>query len=211
MTFRTQSLAMFALLSCSRCRSARRRWHGRRSPSVSSRRGERRWRRKSTAAFVVAFGGRTPISDFGPFHQLPAFHYLTNFDEADAAMVMVVRHGVGTTTLFLTPADPRAAFYYGWRPDSAAVVRTQQVHARSFSAVGAVADSLAASGLPLFTLDDFEDADFSRADSLTRGRVVRARARVATSGTRREGCVAARGSTARQEERGGDRAAEKGG
>lgn len=123
------------------------------------------------SGFVIAFGGRTPITDFGPFHQTPAFHYLTNFDEADAAMVMVVRRGVGSTTLFLTPADPRAAFYYGWRPDSASVVRTHGLRARSFAAIGAVADSLASSGLPLYTLDDFEDADFSRADSLTRGRV----------------------------------------
>ena len=44
---------------------------------------------------VVAFGGRTPVTDFGPFYQIPAFHYLTNFDEPDAAFVMVVRHGVG--------------------------------------------------------------------------------------------------------------------
>jgi Xaa-Pro aminopeptidase len=127
--------------------------------------------KKIDSGFVIAFGGRTPITDFGPFHQIPAFHYLTNFDEADAAMVMVVRHGVGATTLFLTPADPRAAFYYGWRPDSAAVVRTHGVHARSFAGVGAVADSLASTGLPVYTLDDYEDADFSRADSLTRGRV----------------------------------------
>ena len=42
---------------------------------------------------VIAFGGRTPITDFGPFRQIPAFHYLTNFDEPDAAFVMVVRHG----------------------------------------------------------------------------------------------------------------------
>lgn len=168
MTFRTQSLAMFAMFALlalgaapvARAQITEREFAARREALA----------KKIDSGFVVAFGGRTPISDFGPFHQLPAFHYLTNFDEADAAMVMVVRHGVGTTTLFLTPADPRAAFYYGWRPDSAAVVRTQQVHARSFSAVGAVADSLAASGLPLFTLDDFEDADFSRADSLTRGR-----------------------------------------
>ncbi len=127
--------------------------------------------KKVDSGFVVAFGGRTPITDFGPFHQLPAFHYLTNFDEPDAAMVMVVRRGNGTTTLFLTSADPRAAFYYGWRPDSASVVRAQQVHARSFASLGAVTDSLAAAGLPLYTLDDFEDADFARADSLTRGRV----------------------------------------
>jgi len=127
--------------------------------------------KKIDSGFVIGFGGRTPITDFGPFHQIPAFHYLTNFDEADAAMVMVVRRGVVATTLFLTPADPRAAFYYGWRPDSAAVARTHGVRARSFAGIGAVADSLATTGLPLYTLDDFEDADFSRADSLTRGRV----------------------------------------
>jgi len=120
---------------------------------------------------VVAFGGRTPVTDFGPFHQIPAFHYLTNFDEPDAAFVMVVRHGVGSSALFVTPAEPRAAFYYGWRPDSAAVVRTLGVKARSFSVFPAMVDSLVSSGLPLYTLHDFEDADFARADSLTRGRV----------------------------------------
>jgi len=119
---------------------------------------------------VIAFGGRTPITDFGPFHQLPAFHYLTSFDEPDAAFVMVVRHGVGSPILFITPADPRSAFYYGWRPDSAAVRRLHAITARPFSALANVADSLAATGLPIYTLNDFEDADFARADSLTRGR-----------------------------------------
>jgi Xaa-Pro aminopeptidase len=119
---------------------------------------------------VIGFGGRTPITDFGPFHQLPAFHYLTNFDEPDAAFVMVVRHGVGTLTLFITPAEPRSAFYYGWRPDSAAVRRIHALTARPFASLSVVADSLAATGLPLYTLNDFEDADFARADSLTRGR-----------------------------------------
>lgn len=118
---------------------------------------------------VVAMGGRTPITDFGPFHQLPAFHYLTNLDEPDAAFVMVVRHGIGSATLFVTPADPRRAFYYGWRPDSAAVRQQHGVDGRSFGALHAVVDSLASIGLPLYTLDDFEDADFARVDSLTRG------------------------------------------
>jgi Xaa-Pro aminopeptidase len=121
------------------------------------------------SGIVVAMGGRTPITDFGPFHQLPAFHYLTNFDEPDAALVMVVKHGVGASTLFVTPADPRRAFYYGWRPDSAAVTRDHGVEGRSFKALNPVVDSLASLGLPLYTLDDFEDADFARADSLTRG------------------------------------------
>jgi len=127
--------------------------------------------RRVDSGVVIAFGGRTPVTDFGTFHQLPAFHYLTNFDEPDAAMIMVVRGGKGSTTLFVTPAEPRSAFYYGWRPDSAAVRRIHNLNARSFSSLAAVADSLAASGLPFHTLDDFEDADFSRADSLTRGRV----------------------------------------
>lgn len=120
---------------------------------------------------VIAFGGRTPVTDFGPFYQLPAFHYLTNFDEPDAALVMVVRGGEGRSTLFITPADPRRAFYYGWRPDSAAVKRLHGLNARSSSSLVAVVDSLANADLPFFTLDDFEDADFARADSLTRGHV----------------------------------------
>jgi Xaa-Pro aminopeptidase len=119
---------------------------------------------------VIAFGGRTPITDFGTFHQLPAFHYLTNFDEPDAAFLMVVHKGVGSSTLFVTPADPRRAFYYGWRPDSADVHRVHGINGRSFTALRAVADSLASTGLAFYSLDDFEDADFSRADSLTRGR-----------------------------------------
>src|SRR6185503_15933573 len=127
--------------------------------------------RRIDSGVVIAFGGRTPVTDFGTFHQLPAFHYLTNFDEPDAAMVMVVRGGKGSTTLFITPAEPRAAFYYGWRPDSAAIRRIHNLNARSFSSLAAVTDSLAAAGLPIHTVDDFEDADFSRADSLTRGRV----------------------------------------
>src|SRR5579859_3705970 len=92
---------------------------------------------------VIAFGGRTPISDFGPFYQLPSFHYLTNFDEPDAAFIMVVRHGQPTSTLFLSPVDPRMAFYYGWRPDSAAVVQKWSVGARPISALPAYADSVA--------------------------------------------------------------------
>src|SRR5213075_3443598 len=76
-------------------------------------------RRDSVAAHIgdgvlLAIGGRTPIADFGPFYQLPAFHYLTNFDEPDAAFVMVVHGGRQASTLFLTPIDPRRAFYYGF-------------------------------------------------------------------------------------------------
>ncbi len=120
---------------------------------------------------VVAFGGRTLVNDFGTFFQLPSFHYLTNFDEPDAGFVMVVRGGRGSSTIFITPSDPRRAFYYGRRPDTASVERDFGLKGRSFPALGAVLDSLARSGLPFYTLADYEDADFARADSLTRGQV----------------------------------------
>ena len=132
-------------------------------------------RRDSLAAHVrdgvvIGFGGRTPVADFGAFYQIPAFHYLTNFDEPDAAFVMVAQNGRGASTLFLTPVGARKAFYYGRRPDSAAVVREFGMRARSFSALEHVVDSLAASGVPFYFLADHEDADFTKEDSLTRGR-----------------------------------------
>src|SRR5438067_6534878 len=131
-------------------------------------------RRDSLAArigdgIVIAFGGRTPVTDYGTFFQLPAFHYLTGYDEPDAAFVLVARGGRATSSLFVTPADPRRAFYYGFRPDSAAIARSLLLPSRPFSALGTVVDSLASTGLPVYTLSDFEDADFARVDTLTRG------------------------------------------
>jgi Xaa-Pro aminopeptidase len=133
-------------------------------------------RRDSLAArlgngVVVALGGRTPVTDFGPFYQLPAFHYLTNFDEPDAAMVLVAKGGKATTTLFLSPIDPRTAFYYGRRPDSTSVERTLGVKARATSALAGFVDSLATSNpkTTFYQLADFGDADFAHQDSLTRG------------------------------------------
>lgn len=132
-------------------------------------------RRDSLAArigdgVVIAMGGRTPVTDFGPFFQLPAFHYLTGYDEPDAGFVMIARGGRGTNTLFVTPSDPRRAFYYGRRSDSTTISRTLGLAARPFTAMAAMVDSLAGAGVPVYALSDFADADFAREDSLTRGR-----------------------------------------
>lgn len=132
-------------------------------------------RRDSLAAkigdgMVVAFGGRTPVTDFGPFFQLPDFRYLTNYNEPDAAFVMVVKGGRQQSTLFITPSGARQQFYYGKRPDSLTVEQTLGMRARSAGAVEAVLDSLAKSVKTVFTLADFAAADFSVQDSLTRGR-----------------------------------------
>jgi len=131
-------------------------------------------RRDSLAArldsgVVVAFSGRTPVTDRGPFYQLAAFHYLTAFDEPDAAFVMVVRGGKGTGTLFITPKPPRMGLYYGVMPDSAATSRTTGLPSRPADGLRAALDSLAATGLPFYTISDVESADFAKADSLTRG------------------------------------------
>ena len=133
-------------------------------------------RRDSLAArvdsgVVVAFGGRTLVQDFGTFFQLPAFHYLTNFDEPDAAWVMVVRRKRGEGTLFVSPINARTAFYYGRRADSSVTGKLYGIRGRPFSSLAAVLDSLATSGLPFYALGDFEDADFARDDTLTRGQV----------------------------------------
>lgn len=123
------------------------------------------------SGIVVAFGARNPVADFGPFFQLPGFRYLTGYGEPDAALVILVRDGHPRSTLFVTPADPRRAFYYGFRPDSATIARELGLAARPFASLGAVLDSLVAAhgALPVYELPDVEDQDFARADSLTRG------------------------------------------
>lgn len=131
-------------------------------------------RRDSLAArigdgVVIGFGAPTPVTDFGPFFQHPAFRYLTGYLYADAAFVMVVRDGRGSSTLFVNRTAPRRALYYGVEPDSAALVRDLGLASRRADELTAVADSLAAAGLKVYGLRDFAAADFARADSLTRG------------------------------------------
>ena len=121
------------------------------------------------SGIVIAFGARTPVTDFGPFFQLASFRYLTGYQQPDAAFIMVVRGGRQTTTLFTTPVNPHLAFYYGFRPDSAAIARDLGLTARPFAAFAPVMDSLAAAGLPVYAIRDVPDDDFAAQDSLTRG------------------------------------------
>ncbi|MGE0441169.1 MAG: aminopeptidase P N-terminal domain-containing protein [Gemmatimonadales bacterium] len=136
--------------------------------------GEYVARRDSLAArigdgVVLAFGGATPTTDFGPFYQLPAFRYLTGYLYPNADLVMVVRGGRAASTLFVFRTAARRALYYGEEPDSTAIERELGLASRDAGDLTRVADSLAATGLPVYTLRDFEAADFAAADSLTRG------------------------------------------
>jgi Xaa-Pro aminopeptidase len=117
---------------------------------------------------VVAFGGRSPVTP-ERFVQLPAFRYLTGFLEPDAALVMVVRGGKPSATLYTSARDPRRALYDGFPPDSAEVARRTGMPARSIDALAARLDSLAGTRLPFYTLADFATADAATTDSLTRG------------------------------------------
>ena len=117
---------------------------------------------------VVAFGAPAPTGFSRP-SQLPAFRYLTGFLEPDAAVVLVARGEHMTGTLFTQPRDPRRALYDGFPPDSAAVARATGLGARSFAALRPTLDSLAARGLPFYTLRDFSMTDYAVQDSLTRG------------------------------------------
>jgi Xaa-Pro aminopeptidase len=133
-------------------------------------------RRDSLAAklgegLLVAFGGRRPVTDFGPFFQLPNFRYLTNYGDPDAALVMVIKGGKAQSTLFITPAGARQQFYDGKRPDSLTVERTLGMKARSAGVLEQVIDSLAAGAKTVYTVADFASADFATQDSTTRGQL----------------------------------------
>ncbi len=136
--------------------------------------GEYRERRDSVAArigegVVVAFGGRTPVTDFGPFYQLAGFRYLTGYEFADAALIIVIQGGRQRSALFVNRSTARRALYYGAEPDSSTLAAEFGLVARDAGDVGRVADSLAAAGLAFYSLRDFEAGDFAQQDSLTRG------------------------------------------
>ncbi len=142
--------------------------------AVSVGRQETASRRDALAArldsgVVIAFGGRELVHDFSTFFQLPAFRYLTEFDEPDAALLIVVRNKRAQSTLFLTPIDARTAFYYGQRTDAVNSEARTGMPARLFDALAGVLDSLAQTGLPFYHISDVETMDFARNDTLTRG------------------------------------------
>ena len=96
---------------------------------------------------------------------------------------MVVRRGVGTPTGFVTPADPRSRVLLWVAPRLRRRSNGHSASRRARSRTLATQSSTRSRGLglPLYALNDFEDADFARTDSLTRGQVfVRQESRPAT-------------------------------
>ena len=133
---------------------------------------------------VVAFGGREPVRHWPPFYQLPAFRYLTGFLESDAAFVMAVRGGNVTSTLFVARPNARTALYNGERVTAESVSESIGLSARYADELPAFVDSLLATGLPLYSVGDFQSDEYSASDSLTVGRAFVRRVRSRRPGLR---------------------------
>lgn len=111
------------------------------------------------------------MDDAASFRQLPAFHYLTGFQEPDAAFLMVVRDARPTLAmLYVPPRDPRMQLYDGPPPDSVETFAGLGLGVRTLDVLRPTLDTLIAAGLPVYSVWDYASRDFARADSLTRGR-----------------------------------------
>lgn len=132
-------------------------------------------RRDSAAArmgpgVLVAFGARSPVAYQFQLRQLPAFRYLTGFEEPNAVLVLVHEDGAVRHTLFTERPTVRTQLYDGFRADPDQLASRTGATIRPLDELTAHVDSLAATGLPLFELRDFESSDYAAQDSLTRGR-----------------------------------------
>jgi Xaa-Pro aminopeptidase len=131
-------------------------------------------RRASLAAgidsgVVVAFGGVEPADYWPTFYQLPAFYYLTGFNETDAAFLMVKRGGAVSATMFVPTRTPIEERWVGPRTRPAQLEARIGIAGRDLAQLRPAVDSLAASGLPFYVVPDIRSADYTAEDSLTRG------------------------------------------
>ncbi|MFL5489203.1 MAG: aminopeptidase P N-terminal domain-containing protein, partial [Gemmatimonadaceae bacterium] len=64
--------------------------------------------RQIDSGVVLAFGEVEPITDWPTFFQLPAFEYLTGFDESDAVLLITKRKSSTSSAIFI-PTRMRSA------------------------------------------------------------------------------------------------------
>jgi Xaa-Pro aminopeptidase len=122
---------------------------------------------------VVALGSPEPEEDFLSFNQNSNFRYLTNFNEPNAALVMVVKNGAiaGSPLLFVEPSDPAREVWTGHRLGIPAVRTTLGMEGRDFATLKIVVDSvMTASGATvLYAVGNFgEEGALTRDDQIIR-------------------------------------------
>jgi Xaa-Pro aminopeptidase len=107
---------------------------------------------------ILALGAPEPIEDYVSFNQSPNFRYLTNFNEPDAALLMVVKDSaiVGIPILFVQPSDPAQEVWTGHRVGIPGV-STLGLQGRDYATLKHVVDSLmsANSGASLNAVGSF--------------------------------------------------------
>lgn len=108
---------------------------------------------------LLVIGGSEPAEDFLSFNQTPQFEYLTGFDEPDAALVVVKKGGVATSTLFVQPRSPANEVWTGTRLGADGVTRVTGIKGRVAAQLRPTLDSLAALGLPLFVVGNLGGAE----------------------------------------------------
>ncbi len=118
---------------------------------------------------VVAFGGVEPVNHWPTFYQLPAFHYLTGFDETDAALVIVKRNRTITATMFVPTRTALQERWIGARTRVGDMNVKTGIDGRDIGQLAAAVDSLADSHLPFYVVSDIQASDYAATDSLTRG------------------------------------------
>jgi Xaa-Pro aminopeptidase len=103
---------------------------------------------------LLAIGAPEPRHDYLPFFQEPSFYYLTGFREPAAALVMVKRGGLVSTTMFVQPRIPAQEVWSGARLGMEGVARLMGTGARPVSQLRSAVDSLLGAGLPLHVVGD---------------------------------------------------------
>jgi len=117
---------------------------------------------------VLALGSPEPEEDFISFNQNSRFRFLTNFNEPNAALLMVVKNGEisGTPILFVEPSDPAREVWTGHRLGVAGV-SSMGLEGRAAGTLKTVVDSVLAAngGSTLYTVGYFgEGGDLKTRD-----------------------------------------------
>ena len=93
---------------------------------------------------VIAYGSQEPEEDYIAFFQSSPFVYLTGVKEPGATLVMRVRNGTATQTLFVQPRDPAREVWTGSRIGAGGAQAMTGIPAREAARLDAHLDSLLA-------------------------------------------------------------------
>jgi Xaa-Pro aminopeptidase len=91
---------------------------------------------------LLALGSPEPAQDYLSFFQNESFTYLTGYNEANAALVMVKRGGQTTATLFVESRDPAAEVWTGRRFGPEGAKKFTGIDTRPVQELRPVLDSL---------------------------------------------------------------------